>query len=383
MTTDPTLQCIPVRTVLKLKYKGADEKAEVVQAFVKELLERDMIDRTDQLFVGDVIALHYVGTHDFSALYQEPGNTNTEEAKPQKQIDEDDTDVPLAASVISATSAIVLLLFLLFVRRRRRPDETKESMPIDNIQKNLCAPLKDLEQGDNHPLHVPTMSSMEIEDRFSPTTSNESMEDLSPSSMKSASSDEGHAPQELDLMIDNDIASIFRSKQEPEEATPTDTQFSSSAPLLLPPRPPRRETIARQIPSGKITTTRRRRRKKKSKKKTETLQRTSSREHIQAMEAIPEIFYDDSSSDDEHDNGDDDYSSAEGEDDPSSGYSTPLGDGSESGSTNTRSRFPSDPDSSDVQRILDSIHYQFGVIEDQHDGASSRPRIMPWKESPP
>jgi hypothetical protein len=345
-----------VRTVLRLKYDGDDELAQVVQTYMKNLLKRTMVDYTDELLVGDVTVLQYVGTHDFSGLDGLP--TGSSSINDPQNLGGGDSVVKIAGYLISTASAVILLSMLLFFRRRRRQEDVKVTMPVDEHQ-NDCSrvtqELHDVESGSTH--GYPTMCGVGTDDHSSENSANpsdDSFDLVSPTN--SVSSDDAYVADENDLLMDNDISSIFRSVS-------SDSSSMDGTTSNLPPRFPLRSTnpVPRQTTSKTI-----RRRKKKKRSKT-SLKRTTSRECIQAMEAIPEVFDDNSGSDE----GSEYYSSSEDDEDgassshqSSSGYNTPVGPDSQSGSPNTRSRFPSDPDSADAQRILDSLNYHLGVGDD-------------------
>lgn len=320
-----------------------------------------MVDHTDELLVGDVTVLQYVGTHDFSGLDGLP--TGSSSINVVQHRGGDDSVVKIAGYLISTASAVILLSMLLFFRRRRRQEDIKVTMSVDEYQ-NDCSrvtqELHDVESGSTHgytTTGVTTMGGVGTDDHSSANSANpsdDSSDVVSPTN--SVSSDDAYVADENDLLMDNDISSIFRSVS-PDSSSVDGTTSN------LPPRFPLRSTnpVPRQTTSKRIL-----RRKKKKRSKT-SLKRTTSRECIQAMEAIPEVFDDDSGSDE----GSEYYSSSEDDEDggssshqSSSGYNTPVGPDSQSGSPNTRSRFPSDPDSADAQRILDSLNYHLGVGDD-------------------
>ena len=374
-----------------------------------------MVDQTYELMVGDVIDLYYVGTHDFSAVVVAPGGKSGDlDARNSRNRD---SVMTVASSLISASAAIVLLVLLVFVRRRRQlrenneeEEEAKDDHHHNKSSVSVGAFPKPRHNSSSYSQYPPPPQDFHVElesDNMTAAcgggqiTHYGASNSCAGSPTNSISSDEAHADDEgnethLDddiLMMDNVITSIFRPSPE------TATIVTDSGTSTLPPRPPhhRPGTMATTTTTITRNAMRLRRRKKKKKIQPMSLQRTNSRECIQTMEAIPEVLDDHSTSSDEEEEDDDDdneeeregsdiYSTGDEEEEgspqpsyssSSSGHSTPTAvspvspvDPHRSSST-PRRRFPSDPDTSDAVKILDSIHFQWGVPSSSTSAAAN------------
>lgn len=404
---DPMTQCMPVRTVLRLKYEGDPNQAEVVQSYMHDLLEKILVERTKDLIVGDVTKLFYVGTHDFSESNNGGGDgifgpppgssddTNTITARAKD--DENGAAIRVAGFFMSASAMIVLGIIILVFRRRRRSDSEDQMMRTkvmtEDDQSSLAQDLYDMESGGRryYPHTIGTNRSLTAEGISAITASSSSD---SVSATRSGSSDDNvtaFMDDESDesimmIMMDNEVSSIFRNST--GNSSIGSNGGGMGAPSSLPPRPHGHHQHtgkpAMMMRKGGGPPSSNRRRRKKKKKSLPLLQRTSSRECVHAMDAILEGEDDDEvSSDNDDEESGSEYDSEDEKEGlnatifhdnsssspSSSGYNTPVGPGSDSGSPNTRQRFPSDPaDSSldDTQQILESLNtYPWGVADSE------------------
>ncbi len=326
LTANRTNQCIPVRTVLTLKYQGNKTDDKFVQENVKALLEHSMVNRTEELYVKDVQGLYYVGTFDSVAAERNPG------ASEQGASRSGGDSIIRIGTLISAASAVLLLLTILMFRRRR---DVENQEHLEQVDEKAEADIQDLESAQIAPT-MPTNSSAESYLAISSEGSEEAP------SLETKPSGEGSAYSEEERLDEADI--IASSSSDSAERASLDSH------LLLPPRPPRRGD------SVQLKTTRRRRKKKK---KRPTLKRVNSREHVASMEAIPETISDVS----EFESGseystDDDGSSYQSSSTSSTPVRTRSLPGSRSGSPSPN-RFPPESISSDVNFIIEALGFPF------------------------
>lgn len=381
-----TQECIPVRTVLTLKYQGEESDSKAVQDYVKDLLEQNMVDRTEELYVRDVEGLKYVGTFDLAAgeAYaagegsaevagaggdgDQPSNIDANDSTPAAAITAgDDDSVMFIGTIVSAASAVALLLFLFVFRRRahsnqeqavlvrvkEQDDETDlESGPV------TTAPSRSLLSGSYSSDHGTILA----------TSSSADSSDLEPPQpvLASSRSGEDYADDEQELLMD--LGSM--------KSLSADSSDSANLPVeahSLPPRPPRRG-------GGESVKLKKHRKRRKKRKTKPTLLRVNSRENINAMEAILETA-DDGSDLEESEEGSESYYSTDEEDGDGSSTnrscstsSTPVHSqrsasptsrtGNHGGGGTRSSFFPSNSFVQDFNFVIEALDFPFGRKND-------------------
>eukprot|EP00934_Nitzschia_sp_Nitz4_P007536 Nitzschia sp. Nitz4//scaffold176_size46146//18695//22866//NITZ4_007191-RA/size46146-processed-gene-0.33-mRNA-1//-1//CDS//3329539012//7526//frame0 len=258
-------QCLAMRSVLRLKYAGTEEDEAKIYDYVYSLMEEIMVDRSEDLLVGEVERIEFVGQFVFPTPTAAPTSTpvfNTPTLSPGP-VTPADSGLRFGPIVAMASSVVLLLAIVLFRRQKASDqDESSHALPA-----KAADDLHYIETGSSSSLGSPTT--------FSPNAvlvpHGSAQESESPVDTEDVVTIPESGKVEQIPVVKETISNETLELPAPATSSPVDVDHP------LPPRPPRR---------GSLKLKKRRRRKKK--KRRPSLQRVNSRENMSGLEAIPE-----------------------------------------------------------------------------------------------
>jgi hypothetical protein len=302
--------CLTVQTELKVKYRGSQEENNLVDEYVQSIIHNRIVQNSKQLFVMDIVGIHWTNESEFSHDIQidinelQPGNTSTSFNTPIKNDVTPSNHRPRIMSpqiIIPLSTGIMSLIFWMLCHFYSRSQQRQITKTVGLRQASKDG-HGDIESG-----------SVTTAPTISPTHSG-----------RDFASDCG-TPERKSATPSTEISSNVMLGKPVRRSAPVSVDSPDRRPLPvsvdspdrsaagLPPRPPRRNSI--QLKKN------RKKKKKKKGKKVVALKRVNSREGINEMPMISE-----SDEDSEHGSeGDSEYTWDDGSSiEASSGCLTPA-----------------------------------------------------------
>jgi hypothetical protein len=356
------MQCISVRSKMKVKFIGQETDTLYVEEFLKNLFKERMQANPDSLRAGHISQLAYVGDRDAIAT------TTVESPTTQSSstiVSSSKGDAFVFPMLISASTVILLGgIFLLFrVRHRRSQEDASETnKEFDD--------LPDLETGSSY---TSEGSSSALKTRSqSPSSMVDRPRSLSASDL-SVERPPLPPPRRSDPgLVDTELPFVVTSQDSTDGIVSTSAVVAGIAPAVLPPRPPRRNSMKLK-----------KRRKRRKKKKKVTLQRVNSRENVAEMDTITESE-EEEGSEYTYESGSEYSTEDDGSSNQSSGCHTPIRNrsvpNSRASSRHSSPRlspqdelFPADVFSTDFEFLIEAPDFPYHSTDKKKSTLQPRP----------